>query len=187
MRRYVIVLALAVIGAVAPPVNAQTLVPAHSRLEFTSRQMGVPVDGHFRKFDARIKLDPRKPEAGRVMLTIDLTSVALGAAEVEAEVARPAWFDSRKFPQATFESTALKAVGPARYEMSGRLSIKGATQQVVVPMSLAPSGKHTVASGSLTIKRLAYRIGDGEWRDTSMGADDVQVRFRFALADLAPL
>jgi polyisoprenoid-binding protein YceI len=40
------------------------------------------------------------------------------------------------------------------------------------------------ASGSFAIKRLAFDIGSGEWADTSMVADEVQVRFKLQLAGL---
>ena len=41
----------------------QALVPAQSEVAFTSRQMGVPVDGKFTRFDAQVAFDPKKPEA----------------------------------------------------------------------------------------------------------------------------
>ena len=38
-----------------------------SNIAFVSKQMGVPVDGIFKKFTARITVDPAKPEAGRAV------------------------------------------------------------------------------------------------------------------------
>ena len=43
------------------------------------------------------------------------------------------------------------------------------------------------AAGSFTLKRLAFRIGDNEWADTSMVADDVQVRFKLVLTGVGKL
>ena len=43
-------------------------------------------------------------------------------------------------------------------------------------------GVTRAASGVLTIKRLAYKIGENEWADTAMVADDVQVKFKLALS-----
>ena len=178
--------AFAALVAFSEPADAQKLVPAQSEIAFTSKQMGVPVDGRFRKFDAQIAFDPKKPETGRVAFTIDLASISMGAPESEAEVVKPTWFDTARFPQATFASSAIKAVGPGRYEVSGRLGIKGAQRDVVVPVALTPSGNGTTASGSFVIRRLDFRIGDGEWADTSMVANDVQVRFKLALTGMPP-
>lgn len=172
--------------AQAGPAPAQ-LLPAQSELNFTSRQMGVPVDGKFKRFDASLNFDPRKPEVGRIGLTIDLASVSLGGPEVEAELAKAAWFDSKKQAQASFQSSAIKAVGPGRFDVSGRLTIKGQTRDIVVPITLAQAGAVSTASGSFVIKRLEFKIGEGEWSDISVVANEVQVKFKLAFKGLAPL
>ena len=173
---------LAVLAAAASPAFAQQkLVPAQSDISFVSRQMGVPVEGKFKKFDAQVAFDPKKPEASKISMTIDLGSVALGVAETEAELAKPDWFALKQFPQASFTSTGVKAAGPGKYEVAGKLNIKGTSRDVVVPVALAQAGPNTTATGAFTIKRLDYRIGDGDWKDTSMVANDVQVKFKLAL------
>ena len=172
--------------AQAGPAPAQ-LLPAQSELNFTSRQMGVPVDGRFKRFDASLNFDPRKPEVGRIGLTIDLASVSLGGPEVEAELAKAAWFDSKKQAQASFQSSAIKAVGAGRFDVSGRLTIKGQTRDIVVPITLAQAGAVSTASGSFVIKRLEFKIGEGEWSDISVVANEVQVKFKLAFNGLAPL
>jgi polyisoprenoid-binding protein YceI len=187
MKTFVIVSSLAAAAAWSGAACAQQLQAAGSEIAFTSKQMGVPVDGRFRKFDAQVAFDPKKPESAKIAFTVDLASVALGAAEVEAEVVKPDWFDTSKFPQATFQSTAVKAAGPGKYEVAGRLTIKGASQNVSVPVALAQAGAATTATGAFVIKRLDYKIGDGDWKDTSMVANDVQVRFKLTLAGLPPL
>jgi polyisoprenoid-binding protein YceI len=178
--------ALALAAAVLPAA-AQTVVPAQSEIAFTSRQMGVPVEGKFRKFDAKVAFDPKKPEAAKIGFSIDLASVSLGAPESEAEVVKPDWFNTKAFPQATFQSTGTKALGGNKFEVAGKLTIKGATKDVVVPVQLAQAGATTTATGAFAIKRLDYRIGDGDWKDTSMVANDVQVKFKLALTGVAPL
>ena len=173
--------------ALAQAAHAQaTIVPAGSEIAFTSRQMGVPVDGRFRRFDAQVSFDPNKPEAGGVALTIDLGSVSLGTAEVEAEVIRPDWFDTKQFPQASFASSGIKPTGAGRFDVAGKLTIKGTAREVTVPVTLAAAGGNTTASGSFAIKRLDYRIGAGEWGDTSLVADEVTVRFKLVLAGTGP-
>ena len=72
--------------------------------------------------------------------------------------------------------------------MTGKLTIKGTAKSVTVPVGIAPAGgNQAVATGSLTIQRLDYKIGDGEWTDTSMVANEVQVRFKLTIAGLGPL
>ena len=182
MRTAFTPLALALLACAAQPATAQqTLVPAQSEIVFTSRQMGVPVDGKFKKFDAQLAFDPKKPEAARIGMTIELASVSLGVTETEAELAKPDWFATKQFPQANFQSTSVKPLGAGKFEVAGKLAIKGASHDVIVPVTLAQAGGVTTASGAFVIKRLDFRIGDGDWKDTSMVANDVQVKFRLTL------
>ena len=188
-------LVAAFLGAFVQPALAQpkpaVLQTAGSEIAFTTRQMGVPVEGKFGKFSAQVVLDPKQPEIGNVVFVIDTGSARFGSAELDAEVPKATWLNVPKFPQATFQSTAIKAAGAGRFEVTGRLTIKGATQTVVVPVQVAQaagaSGTTSTATGNFAIKRLAFKVGDGDWTDTSLLADDVQIRFKLLLAGLAPL
>lgn len=184
-------LAAALLGAAFQPAFAQarpaTLVAAQSEIGFTTKQLGVPVEGKFGKFSAAITLDPKKPETGSVAFTIDTGSARFGSAELDGEVSKPVWLAVARFPQATFQSTAVKGAGPGKFEVAGKLTIKGNVHDIVVPVQVAQAGGTSTASGSFTIKRLDFKVGEGEWTDTSMLANDVVVRFKLALTGLAPL
>jgi len=187
-----LVLALA-LATMALPAGAQPpaakLVADKSQIVFVTKQMGVPVEGSFKKFDAQVAFDPKKPEGGSVALQIDTASAGFGVPMSDAELPKQPWFDAAHFPQASFQSSAIKALGEGRFEMAGKLTIKGTSKYVTVPVSIAPApgGNYSVATGSLTIQRLDYKVGDGEWTDTSVVGNEVQVRFRFTLAGLGPL
>lgn len=170
-----------------PAAAQQKLIGAQSEIAFTSKQMGVPVDGKFKKFDAQVAFDPKKPETAKISFAIDLASVSLGAAESEAEVVKPDWFSTKLFPQATFASTGVKAVGAGKFEVTGKLTIKGVSRDVLVPVALTQTGANTAAIGSFTMKRLDFKIGDGDWGDTSLVANDVQVKFKLNLSGVSAL
>lgn len=182
-------LTIALLGLGPLAGQAQTVVPAQSEIAFTTRQMGVPVEGSFKTFDARIAFDPKKPETAQVAFGIELGSARIGTAETEAELAKPDWFHTKAFPKATFQSSSVKALGGGRYEVAGKLAIKGASRDIVVPVTLTPGsapGTGT-AQGRFNLQRLDFRIGEGDWKDTSIVANEVVVRFRLALTGLAPL
>ena len=179
--------ALALLAAAPLAFAQQTVVPAQSEIAFVSRQMGVPVEGKFRKWNAQISFDPRKPEAGKVSFTIDTGSASFGSAETDAEVPKAEWFNAVKFPQATFQSSAIKALGGGTFEVAGKLAIKGNARDVLVPVTLTQAGGNTTAAGNFAIKRLEYKIGEGEWNDASLVADEVQVKFKLTLTGVNPL
>jgi len=186
MRSLVPALLLAAAGSVFAQTPAKLVTP-QSEIVFVSKQMGVPVEGKFKKFDAQIALDPKKPEAGKVALNIDIGSATLGVPESDAELPKAPWFNAAKFPQASFQSTAIKGLGAGKFEVAGKLSIKGNTQDLVVPVTLTQANGTSTATGAFTIKRLDFKIGEGEWADTSMVANDVQVKFKLSLNGVAPL
>ena len=165
----------------------QKLVQPQSEIVFVSKQMGVPVEGHFKKFDAQIAFEPTKPEASKIAFTVDIASATIGVPETDAELPKATWFNTAKFPQATFQSTSVKGLGVGKFEVSGKLSVKGASRDVVIPVALVQAGGTTVATGTFAVKRLAFKIGENEWADTSMVADDVQVKFKLALTGVGKL
>ena len=173
---------------VAVPAHAQqALQPAQSSIQFTAKQMGVPLEGHFKKFGAQIAFDPAKLATSRIAFTVDTGSATLGSRETDAALPKPAWFNVPQFPQATFQSSSIKALGGGKFDVAGKLTIKGQSRDVTVPVTLTQSGATTTASGTLALKRLAYKIGENEWADTSMVADDVQVQFKLALTGVGKL
>lgn len=173
--------------AAQPAVAQQKLVPAQSEVQFTARQMGVPLEGHFKKFDAQVSFDPAKLATSKIVFTVDTGSATMGSRETDAELPKATWFNVPQFPQATFQSSAIKALGAGKFEVTGKLSIKGMARDVVVPVTLVQNGATTLATGALPLKRLAFKIGENEWADTSMVADDVQVKFKLALTGIGKL
>ena len=168
--------------AAQPAVAQQKLVPAQSEVQFTARQMGVPLEGHFKKFDAQVSFDPAKLATSKIVFTVDTGSATMGSRETDAELPKATWFNVPQFPQATFQSSAIKALGAGKFEVTGKLSIKGLARDVVVPVTLVQNGATTLATGALPLK-----IGENEWADTSMVADDVQVKFKLALTGVGKL
>ena len=181
------VLTLAFAASALPAAAQQKLLPAQSSIAFEIKQMGVPVQGHFKTFDAQVNFDAAKLAASKVTFTVDIASATLGAPEMDAELPKATWFDTAKFPQARFTSTAFKALGAGKYEVAGKLAIKGQSRDVTVPLAMSQNGATTTATGVLPIKRLSFRIGEGDWADTSMLADDVQVRFKLDLTGIPKL
>ena len=160
----------------------QQLVPAQSSIEFAAKQMGVPMQGHFRKFDAQLSFDPAKPESSRIRFSVDTGSATMGVKENDAELPKADWFNVVKFPKASFQSTAIKPLGGDKYEVAGKLTIKGTTREVVVPATFTPQGDAGVFEGSLTIQRGDFSIGEGAWKAFDVVANDAVIKFRITAA-----
>jgi len=163
---------LAMLLLAAGQSGAQGLLIDKSEIRFVSKQMGVNVEGRFRKWKAEFE--------------IDLGSIDLASDESETEIKSSNWFDTAKFPVARFASTSFRSVGSDKYEVMGKLTMKGITREVVIPIALKKDANgNSVAEGSFPLKRTDYKVGEGMWSDTDMVADDVLVRIRMVLPRVA--
>lgn len=159
----------------------QTIVPAKSSVGFSYKQMGVAMDGRFKKFAAQVSFDPAKAEQAKASFEVDLASVDAGSSEADDEVVTKSWFNAAAFPKAQFVAKKIKPTAPNQYEVQGTLSIKGLTREVKFPMKHTPQGKDGVLSGSFTMKRADYNIGEGMWAKFDVVANDIQVHFSITL------
>lgn len=163
------------------PQAPQKVIADKSTIRFAIRQMNVPVEGAFRKFDATVAFDPARPDATRAEFEVDLGSIDLGSSDGETEAKGKAWLDVQAFPRAKFVAASVRPTAPGRFEASGQLTIKGITQTIVAPFALAEAAGVRTVEGQFTLKRLPFKIGEGVWADTETVANDIVVRFRFAI------
>jgi polyisoprenoid-binding protein YceI len=170
--------------ALALPVLAAALKTdtAKSSVSAVFKQMNVPVEAKFKRFNAQIDYNSAKPETSKASVDIDIPSFDLGDADFNKEVQKKEWFNGAQFPKASFVSSALKPGAGGKLEVSGKLTIKGKTADVTFPLTVRQEGGVQVFEGALPIKRLVFNIGEGEWKDTSMVADDVLIKFRVVAA-----
>ena len=177
MKNFVLVLLLP-LAAMSAGASELKLDPAKSHIEFGFSQLGVPMKGRFTRFDAKVFFDANKLDATKAEFGVDIDSVDLGDKAYNDETKTPVWLNARLFPRAVFVAEKVTALGANKFEASGKLSIKGVSQPIKAQFSFV-DGVAPVVEGSFVMKRLAWKIGDNEWQDTSVVADDVTVRFRF--------
>ena len=156
-----------------------------SSLTFVSKQMGVPIDGRFRKFAVSVTFDPARPTAASARLDLDLASIDAGSQDANDEVVGKSWFHVKVFPTATFVSSAVRPLGGDKYELAGKLTIKGKSQDLSAPFTFRQDGGNGVFDGAFVLKRLDFAVGDGVWSDVSTVANEVQIKFHIVAAPSA--
>lgn len=171
----------AAIATESPGVYDQVL-NEKTRIGFVFRQMNVPVDGYFRSARTSLVFDPVNPAKSSVRLELDLASIDAGSGEANEEAVTKPWFNVKAFPTATFVSTSVKPLGGDRFEVAGKLSIKGKEREVRTPFTVTRSGNTATFEGAFDLKRLEFAVGDGIWADTSVVADAIEIRFRAVAA-----
>jgi len=149
-----------------------------SRIIFIGRQMGAASKGWFKKFTATIRFDPDKLAESKAEVVVDTASAYTGNSDIDVEMRKDKWFDTAKYPTARFVTTKITAKGENAYEAAGKLTIKGITRDAVLPFKVALSngGKTAKITGEVTVKRLEFGIGTGEWGATRIVADEVVIQ-----------
>ncbi len=180
-RRIASTVAVALAAAHA---HAQQMVLAdQSEVAFTTRQMGVPVEGKFRKFSATARIDAAAPHNSSVSISVDMGSIYFPAPEVVQEAKGVDWLDTSKFATAEFQSTSVKPLDARRVEVSGPLTIRGRSKTLVLPVTVTSEGGQTRAAGQFVLQRGDFGIGAGAWADPSLVANDVTVKFHLKFKD----
>ncbi|AXL53716.1 polyisoprenoid-binding protein [Paraburkholderia caffeinilytica] len=162
------------VGSVAAQAHVDI---ARSSVTATLTQMNVPVDGRFRRFDANIAFDPAHPEAAAASIDVNTASYDLGDDSFNSEARNKEWFESAVYPRATFRSTSVKGAGKNAVDVAGQLTVKGAMVNVVVRVTFSHQGNDEVFDGTLPIRRSQFKLGTGEWADSSVVSDTVKVQF----------
>jgi polyisoprenoid-binding protein YceI len=175
----------AVAAAAAPPVH-YTLDPARSLLRFSFVQAGANNTGRFGKFTADVLFSDQNLPASKIDVTVDIPSLDTGDKDRDDTLKGADLFNVAKFPQARFTATKFTATSGGRYDAQGKLTIRGITKDLKVPLTFQTKmeqGKNVgYMTGRATLKRLEYGVGQGEWKSTEWVNDDVTVTFSLRLA-----
>ena len=180
--RVVLALVLGFWGAQAFA-QARSLDVAKSRIAFIyTVEKKIPVEGRFPRYTAQVVFDEKQPEKGSIRMEIEITAIDTGNSDGDQEAKQPLWFDTAKFPKATFVSSSIRRAGERRYEALGTLVIKGRSRDATIPFTaVSASDGGLTTQGSFVVKRLLFGVGQEVWADVTQFADEVEIKFNLAL------
>ncbi len=121
--------------------GAYAIDAVHSSVVFKIKHNKVSdFYGRFNKIDGSFNVDPSKPEAASVNVTIDIESVDSNNKDRDKHLRNPDFFSAKEFPTATFKSTGLKKVGDT-WELAGELNFHGVTKPITAKLEYGGAGK----------------------------------------------
>ena len=139
--------------------------PDHTQIAFSVSHMGIsPFTGTFSGASGSLTIDPAKPEASSVTVTVSTGSVQTTNAKLTGELNSADWLDSAKYPTATFRSTWVRTMG-AGAEIQGELTLHGVTKPVTLRARLFGAGANMMSKkpsvgflGRIAIKRSDFGV-----------------------------
>jgi polyisoprenoid-binding protein YceI len=166
---------------IAVAANQWSMQPARSTLTFVATQAGAKFESSLEKFAADIRFDPRDLAGSRFDVTIDMASVDSKDSERDDLLKGPDLFATAQWPQAKYVADKFTARGGSKFAANGKLTLRNVTREVPIEFTFEPGPGGTWLKGSATLQRLDFGVGQGEWKDTEMVANAVEVRFSLLL------
>ena len=159
----------------APP-PSWTVAPG-GKLGFSVGNGGDRISGGFSRWTATIVMDPDRPETADIRVEIDLASASVGDPTQDGMLAGDEFFGVASQPTAVFRATGARRTGDSRYAADGTLTLKGISAPQTIRFTLGGTDLKRRVSGSATIARAKFDVGNG----ASSGdiSPDVTVTFRF--------
>jgi len=147
----------------SPELVHYALDASHSHLGFSVRHMMISnVRGEFGKLEGEVSYDPKHPEATRLEVTVDPSSLNTREEKRDAHLRSPDFFDVEKYPTIKFSSTRTRLRGDT-LEVTGNLTLRDTTREVtltvddVTPEHSDPYGNRRIgASAHTKIKRSDF-------------------------------
>lgn len=127
---------LAPLFLLAPALFAQDnkwiISPLDSFANFSVKHLMIStVHGTAGGMKGNVIYDPKDPSKDKVEATIDVNTLATGTQKRDEQV-KTDYFEVSKYPVITFKSTKVEAAGGGKLKMTGDLTIKNTTRQVVL-------------------------------------------------------
>jgi polyisoprenoid-binding protein YceI len=164
MKRIIALFAL-VTAAASLSAATYTIDPVHSSVGFSLRHLVSKFTSSFTNVTGTINYDAAKPEASSVEATVAVDSVATANEKRDAHLKNADFFETTKFPTATFKSKSWKKTGENTFDVTGDLTIKDVTKEVVLKTTLVGTGPGMGGStltgweATTTIKRSDFGVG----------------------------
>ena len=156
-----------------------------STLGFSGVSQGDAFDGRFKTFDATIQFDPAQLATSRFDVKITLASADTANSERDDSLRGADFFDTAHTPVATYTATKFRSLGGNRYAADGTLTLRGVSKPVTLTFAWA-AGATPALVGDAVVNRLDFKVGGGQWADTSQIANAVKVHTSLKLAAGAP-
>lgn len=136
--------------------------PARSIAQFTVTKLGFEdVTGTFREMSGEIRWHAPEPEAGFVRWRVKVASVATDSRDRNSALKQPEYFDARRHPELMFESTRVRALSPGRLELTGQLTMRGASRPVTLIVGHSGTAAAPIFETDFEINRYDFGIAGG--------------------------
>ena len=119
-------------GITLIPTGTWVVDPVHSRVGFAVKHLGIStVRGEFKEFEGTLEIGEDLPTS-RAYGTVKVASIDTREADRDDHLRSPDFFDVGQFSEIAFESTKIEALDEEEFRVTGRLTIHGVSNEIVL-------------------------------------------------------
>jgi polyisoprenoid-binding protein YceI len=114
------------------PTGTWSVDPKHSKVGFAVKHMGIAtVRGEFKDFTGTLEIGEDLATA-KAYGTVKVETVDTNEPQRDDHLRSPDFFDAAQYPELTFESTVVEALDDEEFRITGKLTIHGVTNEIVL-------------------------------------------------------
>ena len=174
-------------AAAATPAPARATATRYVQAEgasltFAFVQAGAENTGSFRQFATELQYDANRLAASSLKVTVQIASLDTQDKDRDTELQGADLFDAKKYPTAQFVASSFAKGANGGVEAVGKLTLRGVTHELRIPLSIHSTANGVELSGETTIRRLEYGVGQGDYKSTEWVGDEVKLQYKVPLA-----
>lgn len=144
-----------------------------SRVEFFINNAGIEVDGTMEGISADILFSPEALSTSKINASLRTSTIETGIDARDNSLRGDEYFDVASFPTISMNSSSFRQ-GGSYYIGTFTLTIKGVSKQIDMPFTMEEVNDQATFSGSFTIDRLDYGVGESSW----VLSDEVKIEIK---------
>jgi polyisoprenoid-binding protein YceI len=145
LRTWLALLLMLPVAPASAGTEAFALDPVHTRVAFFVDHAGLSrAIGTFSGAHGSLQFDPEDWSTARLEVVVPLANLDLGDADWRDKVLEPAFLDAKGQPEARFVSTRVETTGENQARVTGQLSLRGVSREVVLDVRLNALKRHPV-------------------------------------------
>lgn len=172
---YVGFVSLVLLGASSIAQASDWTQQVGSTLGFSGSQQGEAFNGAFKSFQSQIRFDPKSLAGAKFDVTIDIKSADSANSERDETMLGDDFFASARFPNAHFVTGAFREIAPGKFEADATLTIRDKSVALKFPFTWTGDAGNAELRSKVTLDRLAFGVGSGDWEDESSVGHKVDV------------
>lgn len=111
--------------------------PSHSEIQFKVKHLMIStVTGQFNTFNSTIETSENDFTTAKAHFSADIDSISTNNEQRDAHLKANDFFDAENYPQLTFESEKIEQTDDENYKVSGILTMRGISKNVVLDAEL---------------------------------------------------